>query len=530
MNLSSKLFLIILILAITLMISVGALFYLQWSNIPMSILFLLTIALWSVSFGFVLRKAILKPIHKLTATVDALSLGDLSVRADIRSKDELGRLGIAFNHMAQKLQSYYGELETKVTERTEQLSKSLENVQKQNLSLEDAKRAMINLLEEAHELEDKLEVEKESVEHKVQIRTQELFQEKAKLISSIENLPVGFMMVNIEMELMVVNNLAEHMLGGTKSINLVGEIKKILGAKLDVVEYVKQCGIHKKRVIFDNLERNGKVIRILLSPILTGEKNDICIGVVILFEDVTEAKIVERSKDEFFSIASHELRTPLTAIRGNTSMILQYMDAQLKDPQLKEMIKDIHESSLRLIAIVNDFLNLSRLEQGKIQFKTISVDIISLIRKVIAEMQGSASEAKLHLTLKESTAPVPRVLADPDRVKEVLINLIGNSLKFTEKGGVTISIDPQKNILKIMVTDTGRGISLKNQSLLFHKFQQAESNLLTRDTTRGTGLGLYISKLMIKGMGGNIILEQSIPNQNTVFSFTLPYVTVVNNI
>ena len=167
-------------------------------------------------------------------------------------------------------------------------------------------------------------------------------------------------------------------------------------------------------------------------------------------------------------------------------MILQYMDGQLKDPQLKEMIKDIHESSLRLIAIVNDFLNLSRLEQGKVQFKTISVDIISLIRKVIAEMQGSASEAKLHLTLKESTAPVPRVLADSDRVKEVLINLIGNSLKFTEKGGVTVSIDPQKDKLKIIVTDTGRGIEPKNQRLLFHKFQQAGSNLLTRDTTRGT--------------------------------------------
>src|SRR5213075_2929978 len=92
------------------------------------------------------------------------------------------------------------------------------------------------------------------------------------------------------------------------------------------------------------------------------------IGTAILVEDVTEERVMARSKDEFFSIASHELRTPLTAIRGNTSLIQQYYKAQLKDGQLNEMVGDIHESSLRLIEIVNDFLDASRLEQGKMQF------------------------------------------------------------------------------------------------------------------------------------------------------------------
>lgn len=490
--------------------------------IPVTIIFLLVIIFSAAASGLALRFAILVPLRKLTNVVSFISSGDLSIRADIRTNDEIGKLGTAFNMMAQRLQSYYGELENRVAEKTKQLAETLENVQDQNVRLEDTKKAMLNLLEDAHELEDKLKVEKENVENKVKERTQELFQEKTKLTSSIENLPVGFMMVNVEADLIVVNNLTESILSGVQKMNFIDEIKKLLVSKIDLIEYIKKCGDHKKRLMFDNLERNDKILRILLSPILTGDKNDVCIGVVILLEDVTEAKIMERSKDEFFSIASHELRTPLTAIRGNTSMIMQYMDDKLKDPQLMEMVKDTHESSLRLIAIVNDFLNLSRLEQGKIQFKIISVDIIVLIHEVFTEMQGSASEAKLYLTLKESTAPIPGVFADPNRVKEVLINLIGNSLKFTEKGGITVSMDPQKDKLKIIVTDTGRGIVSKNQRLLFHKFQQTGSNLLTRDTTKGTGLGLYISKLMIEGMGGKIALEQSIPGKGSIFSFTLP--------
>jgi signal transduction histidine kinase len=115
-----------------------------------------------------------------------------------------------------------------------------------------------------------------------------------------------------------------------------------------------------------------------------------------------------------------------------------------------------------------------------------------------------------------------KVLGDQDRVKQVVYNLVGNALKFVETGGVTVSAQRQGQFVKVTVTDTGVGMTLAAQQLLFHKFQQATNGLLTRDAARGTGLGLYISKLLVEQMHGRIRLESSEPGVGSVFSFTLP--------
>ena len=124
-------------------------------------------------------------------------------------------------------------------------------------------------------------------------------------------------------------------------------------------------------------------------------------------------------------------------------------------------------------------------------------------------MEPNLDEAKLYLKLQPSNVPIPLVIADRDRVKQILINLIGNAIKFTEKGGITVALIPSGTAVKISITDTGKGLTSESKNLLFRKFQQAEDNILTRDSTRGTGLGLYISKLLAEGMGGKIYLEAS---------------------
>jgi signal transduction histidine kinase len=116
------------------------------------------------------------------------------------------------------------------------------------------------------------------------------------------------------------------------------------------------------------------------------------------------------------------------------------------------------------------------------------------------------------------------VYADKNRVKQVIYNLAGNALKFTERGGITVGAEVLGNKVHVTVIDTGRGISDKNQNLLFHKFQQAGNSLYTRDTTRGTGLGLYISKLLVENMGGTLALEHSEEGKGTTFGFTIPIV------
>jgi len=231
---------------------------------------------------------------------------------------------------------------------------------------------------------------------------------------------------------------------------------------------------------------------------------------------------MERSRDEFFSIASHELRTPLTAIRGNASMMQQLYTDGLKNEELNQMVTDIHDSSTRLIEIVNDFLDASRIEQDKMEFKKEKFDILEIVENVIYEMAPVVKERKLYLDCDQTLKSLPEVVADKNRLKQVLYNLTGNALKFTEKGGVKVAATVEGKFMKVRVTDSGRGIPLDTQALLFHKFQQAGESLFTRDTTRGTGLGLYISKLLIEHMGGHLQLEHSEVNKGTTFSFTLP--------
>lgn len=368
-------------------------------------------------------------------------------------------------------------------------------------------------------------------------KIQELHDEQAKLKASINSFPMGFVMTDIKENIVVMNGIAKSILCLKSDSNSYGStslkdlehsdcslqeieerLKGIFDIKFAMNKVIKECKLFEaKELALANL-----LLRIVISPITVkdGEKFSV-IGAVILVEDITEAKLLERSRDEFFSIASHELRTPLTAIKGNTSMLLDYFSDQLKNPQMKEMVDDVHESSIRLISIVNDFLDTSRLEMGKMEFKREIIDFSLLIPSVIKEYQVSGSRKKLYIHF-ENTDKIPPAVGDSNRVKQILINLIGNGLKFTEKGGITISVRSDNKFVKVLVADTGMGIPESNKKLLFRKFQQAESNILTRDVIRGTGLGLYISKMMDEGMGGKINLESSVVGKGTTFSFTLP--------
>jgi len=165
---------------------------------------------------------------------------------------------------------------------------------------------------------------------------------------------------------------------------------------------------------------------------------------------------------------------------------------------------------------------LSRLEQGKMEFNKEKVDLSLAIKTVFEELGPSASQKNLKLTFLPTKKKIPLAMADSEKVKEVLINLVGNGINFTQKGGVVVSLGVFEDKLKVSVSDSGRGIAASQQALLFRKFQQAGASLYTRDTTKGTGLGLYISKLMVEGMGGTIGLEKSTVGKGSIFYFTLP--------
>lgn len=373
----------------------------------------------------------------------------------------------------------------------------------------------------------------------VQVCKRRLVAEQARFQASINSINVGFMITDTNGEVAMINTAAKQIIfnpNATSSPAIfrnspaayfrysIDEIQQRLGSVYDIKSKLQKVLIEKTTISDQNVAFGELFLHIFITPIVILErKGDLgldYIGAVVLIEDITQRLMLERSKDEFFSIASHELRTPLTAIRGNTALIQQYFAGQIKDPSLKEMIEDIHQSSTRLIDIVNEFLNVSRIEQSRIQYHKASLGILGLAKEVTEELMPLATQKGLYLRIEEGISP-PIVYADKDRVKEVLVNLIGNALKFTTQGGIAIRFISEGHFVKCSVIDTGKGMAPPNQKLLFRKFQQAGSNILTRDMN-GTGLGLYISKLMIEAMGGKIWLEASQEGRGSIFSFTLP--------
>lgn len=392
-----------------------------------------------------------------------------------------------------------------------------------------------------HDISKDLAV-KETIEKKVEERTREITEknialekaqkqvsegwiqqqrEKARLTASINSLSMGFILINMEDHVVTMNPAFQGIMGLSDRPEDFRSVEALLQGVVDLHKLHEQCHAEQKPIHVESVLFGRKYLRIFLAPIVLFTNQEEHIGTVILIEDVSESKTLERSREEFFSIASHELRTPLTAIRGNTSLIKEHYFDKL-EPDLQEMVSDIHESSVRLINIVNDFLNSSRLEQERMEFKNQPFDLTDLIKKALREYQVTGSRQKLALDFEEPKEQIPSAFADPERVRQVIINLVGNGLKFTEVGGIKVSLSKVDDMVEVRVSDTGRGIALQNQSLLFHKFQQAGGSLFTRDTTKGTGLGLYISKLMTEAMGGKIWLVQSEPNKGSTFAFTLP--------
>lgn len=440
----------------------------------------------------------------------------------INSKDELESLSTNIGIMVSILNDSKRDLEVKVNEKTLELTKKIEELNEKNIEQENGQVAMLNVLEDSKLLEAQLEEEKKSVELKVVERTKELSAEQARLNASISALPQAFIIVDKDLNIISQNGKLEDLFGKIESNWNLKIIDDFMGKNFELVKKLEEIIKNKKVFDINEFEHGFKFLRIFMAPVLNSENEQI--GAIIMIQDVTEEKILSRSKDEFFSIASHELRTPLAAIRGNSEMIIDNYAKAIKDPDVKEMLADIHEGSLRLIAIVNDFLNISRIEMKKIEYKIEDIDLQKLVEDTMDECQNLETKEGKYLKLEKNKTSIGKVKGDSARIKEVLINLIGNGFKFTKKGGVTISIRSAEDSVEVCVTDTGEGIPKELQGLLFRKFQQAGSSLYTRDTTKGTGLGLYISKLLLEGMKGQIWLESSETGKGSTFCFKLPLV------
>jgi len=236
-------------------------------------------------------------------------------------------------------------------------------------------------------------------------------------------------------------------------------------------------------------------------------------------------KQLDRMKDEFVSLASHELRTPMTAIKSYLWMAISGKGGVLSEKQ-QYYLNRAFSSTDRLIKLVNDMLNISRIESGRITIELSKVDMIQLTKDVIAEVMPRAQELGINIDLKADDR-IPFVLADTDKIKEGLINLIGNSLKFTPKNGnITVSFAVSGMYVATSVSDTGAGIEPSDLPKLFQKFALLPgSYTINQNVSQGTGLGLYICKSIVELLHGSISAVSAGVRKGSTFTFTLPIFT-----
>lgn len=237
---------------------------------------------------------------------------------------------------------------------------------------------------------------------------------------------------------------------------------------------------------------------------------------------IEEMRALDILKSQFLANMSHELRTPLNSIIGFSRVILKGIDGPITDQQEQDL-NAIHGSGQHLLRLINDILDISKIDAGKMELAKEEVDMSELIQSILPSMGGLLMDKPISL-VQEISQDLPRIQADPIRIRQVLINLLSNAAKFTEKGTITLSASVEKdskdkNELKIMVTDTGIGISPSDQDKLFEPFAQVDSSASRK--TGGTGLGLSISRRLIELHGGKIGLISKV-GEGSSFFFTLP--------
>ncbi|MFL5540671.1 MAG: ATP-binding protein, partial [Longimicrobiaceae bacterium] len=245
------------------------------------------------------------------------------------------------------------------------------------------------------------------------------------------------------------------------------------------------------------------------------EENHIA-GAVITFRDVTERREVDRMKDEFISVVSHELRTPLTAIRGSLGLLAAGKAGDI--PQRGQRMLEIAvQNTDRLIRLINDILDLERIESGKVAMEPRPVNAAELAHNAAEMMLPMAERAGVGLFVE---AEAVRLLADSDRILQVLTNLISNAVKFSPPGAsVEVRVEPVGGEARFRVADQGRGIPEDRLESIFERFQQVDSS----DSRQkgGTGLGLAICRTIVTQHGGRIWAE-SAPGEGSTFHFTIP--------
>ncbi len=355
------------------------------------------------------------------------------------------------------------------------------------------------------------------------LRTQQI--EATKHQAILEGIADGVMVADANGRVILFNEAAERILSVTRTRALGRLLDDMLGLYGERArEWMAQVKIWQENpkdyesgeFLAERLETEQQVVSMHLSPVIS--KAHEFLGVVAVFRDVTAEVEADRAKSEFVSNVSHELRTPMTSIKGYVDLMLLGASGEMTAQQ-QHFMKIIKGNTDRLTSLVNDLLDISRIETGRIELECEPLDIGPLIEQVLLTIRPKAEE-KGQRTQAFVPAALPLVYGDPDRVVQILTNLVGNAYKYTPRGGeFSVHAYVREEMLHVAVCDTGIGISEEDQKKVFERFFRVDDPLVHEES--GTGLGLSITVSLIHMHGGEIFLDSEY-GVGSNFTFTLP--------
>ncbi len=355
------------------------------------------------------------------------------------------------------------------------------------------------------------------------LRTQQI--EAAKNQAILEGIADGVLVADSQNRVILFNAAAEKILGIPR-LNALGRIlDEMLGlygaSAQDWLQQVARWhespdSYHSGDFLADRLEIEQRVVSVHLSPVISSSNE--FLGTVSVFRDVTVEVEADRAKNEFVSMVSHELRTPMTSVKGYADLLLMGTAGGLNEMQT-HFLQIIKSNADRLGTLVNDLLDLSRIETGKVVLDLKPIDVGQLIEQVVATVMPKAREKDI-VVRSVVPAVLPKAYGDADRVTQILTNLAANAYKYTPSGGeVAIHAYIKDELYHVAVVDNGIGISKEDQQRIFDRFFRVDDPLVHEES--GTGLGLAITVSLIRMQGGDIFVESE-SGEGSIFTFTLP--------
>lgn len=403
--------------------------------------------------------SILKPIYSLRETIKAVKEGDLDKQSPILSEDEIGDLTLEYNNMIKRLQQYEYS------------------------------------------------------------NTGKLMTEKNKFQAIVKSISDPIIILGSNYKILLLNNASENLFDikeeNTRNKYFLEVIRN--GELYDYISGIYEGSSEKNESKIIYFAANNKEYYFNVVVTLLKDMENKMDGMIVLFQNITELKQLEKLKADFISTISHEFKTPLTSIMIGTSLISDENIGELNEKQM-EIVKTITEDSENLATLVTDLLHLSKIESNKAIFSIEPTSLIGIVENSIRSFTEVANSKDVELVY-EIADTLPKVMADSEKVTWVINNLISNALKHTNAGDtILVNAYENKRMLYVYVKDTGIGIPEEYLDKIFNKFIQVKGQ---DSEFRGTGLGLAIAKEIVEAHGGEIWCESKLDVGST-FTFSLP--------